>query len=178
MKDVIVTYSSSYGHTKKYAEYIACQLGCEIVEFRQTRIRDYKPYDIIIYCAPIKNNMVVDAYKFTYNLDLLKDDVQLYIFADGILKPTKELLHSIVMENFNKPDAGVVHFFYGEGGLNIDTLKWSDMLHLRYYLEEGMKGKPGERYYELAKLIGDAFDNSDMAYADPLIAKVLDELDE
>ncbi|MCQ2749278.1 MAG: flavodoxin domain-containing protein [Clostridia bacterium] len=178
MKDVIVSYSSSYGHTKKYAEYIARELNCEIVDFSQTRVRDYKPYDIIVYCAPIKNNMVVDAYQFTYNFNLLKDNVQLYVFADGILKPSEELLKSIVSENFYKGDAGKVHFFYGEGGLDIDTLKWSDMLHLRYYIEEAARSKPGDRYYELAKLIGDPFDNSNMAYADALIQKVLEELDE
>ena len=178
MKKVIVSYSSNYGHTKKYAEYIAEKLNCPIVKFEGTRIKDYNDYDIIIYCAPIKNNMIWNCYKFTYNFDLLNPDTKLFVFADGMLPPSRELLEGIVRENFYREDAEKVKFFYGEGGLDISKITWTDTLHLRYYIEQGLKAKPGERYYELAKIIGEAFDHTDMAYADKLIAEVRKTLDE
>ena len=36
----IVVYRSKYGSTKKYAEWISAELGCEMLEFKEAKIEN------------------------------------------------------------------------------------------------------------------------------------------
>ena len=49
MKKALVVYKSAYGSTKKYAEWIADELKCDILEKDKCKKEQLKDYDIIIY---------------------------------------------------------------------------------------------------------------------------------
>ena len=45
----IVVYQSETGFTKKYAEWIAEEFGCEAVPFKKTNATKLQGYDKVIY---------------------------------------------------------------------------------------------------------------------------------
>lgn len=48
MKNTVILYQSKYGATKKYAEWLAGRLGCEILETKSTKFTDIEKYDVVI----------------------------------------------------------------------------------------------------------------------------------
>jgi len=49
MRKTIVLYNSKTGYTKKYAEWIASELGAEISDQRDFNLQRYKEFDNIIF---------------------------------------------------------------------------------------------------------------------------------
>ena len=47
--NAIVIYKTKYGSTKTYAEWIAKELACDIVEHKSVSVADLEKYDTIIY---------------------------------------------------------------------------------------------------------------------------------
>ena len=67
----IVIYRSKYGSTKKYAEWIAEELGCNILEFKEAKIENLMKYDTIIYGGGLYAEVINGVYLLTKNFDKL-----------------------------------------------------------------------------------------------------------
>lgn len=48
MKKTAVIYKSEYGSTKKYAQWIAEELGADLLEAAKTKAAELRGYDIIL----------------------------------------------------------------------------------------------------------------------------------
>ena len=48
MSNIIVIYQSKYGATKKYAEWLAEELSCDLVETKKATIEQIEKYDVVI----------------------------------------------------------------------------------------------------------------------------------
>ena len=59
----IVVYQSETGFTKKYAEWIAEELGCEVVPFKKTNATKLQGYDKVIYGGWLMGGMIVGVEK-------------------------------------------------------------------------------------------------------------------
>ena len=49
----IILYTSKYGATKRYAEWLAEETGFDLIETKKAKISDVKQYDTIILCGGI-----------------------------------------------------------------------------------------------------------------------------
>ena len=49
MKQIVVVYRSKYGSTKKYAEWIARELGATLCTQKEASLKSLLQYDVIIY---------------------------------------------------------------------------------------------------------------------------------
>ena len=49
MKHTLVVYASRYGYTRRYAQWIAEQLGCCAVEARQVRAEQLAACEVLVY---------------------------------------------------------------------------------------------------------------------------------
>ena len=47
--NTIVIYKTKYGATKKYAQWISEELGCEAVDAKKITVDDILKYDTIVY---------------------------------------------------------------------------------------------------------------------------------
>ena len=91
MNKAIVIYTSKRGSTRQYAEWIAEDLGCEVVplcdvDFKNTDLYDY---DCIVYGGWIRGSGIVGFDKLSKRLDadLMK---RLIVFGVGFADETAE----------------------------------------------------------------------------------------
>ena len=82
----IVIYKTKYGATKKYAEWIAEELGCDMVDAKDIKIDDILKYDTIIYGGGLYAEIINGVHMLTKNMDKLKDK-KIAVFTTG-LTPT------------------------------------------------------------------------------------------
>ena len=54
--EIIVTYNSKTGFTKKYAEWIAEDLGCEVIQ--ESELKNVSAYDVIVHGGWIMGGMI------------------------------------------------------------------------------------------------------------------------
>lgn len=79
----IVIYKSKYGSTKKYAEWIAEELGCEAVDSKNIKPEDLKEYDNIVYGGGLYAEVIAGVSLITKNIDILSDK-KIAIYTTGL----------------------------------------------------------------------------------------------
>lgn len=79
----IVVYKTKYGSTKTYAEWIAEELSCEVVDVKDTDIQKLSEYDTIIYGGGLYAEVINGVSIITKNLDKLKDK-KIAVYTTGI----------------------------------------------------------------------------------------------
>jgi len=81
--NAIVIYKSKYGSTKAYAEWIAEELSCPVVDAKKVKATDLDAYDTIIYGGGLYAEMIAGISLITKNFDRLKDK-HLIVFSTGL----------------------------------------------------------------------------------------------
>lgn len=101
MKRSIVIYSSKRGSTKQYAEWIAEELGSDLVTFAESRNIDLRAYDLVIYGGWLRGSGIVDFDVFRKRLtrDLLD---KMIVFGVGISNETVENYKQVYDINYKK----------------------------------------------------------------------------
>ena len=69
----IVVYKTKYGSTKQYAEWIAEDLGCDVVDTKNVKVDDLLGYDTIIYGGGLYAEVINGVSLITKNTEKLKD---------------------------------------------------------------------------------------------------------
>lgn len=82
----LVIYKSKYGSTKKYAEWIAEELGCEAIDAKGVKPSDLEKYDTIVYGGGLYAETINGVSLITKNIDKLRDK-RIAVYTTG-LTPT------------------------------------------------------------------------------------------
>ena len=119
MKAVVV-YQSRYGHTQRYAQAIACQLGCPLMTFTEAQRQDLTEFSHLIYGAPV----YLGKFK---GGDFLKKhlDKQLWIFAVGLSLPDSPHYEEVLKLSVAPEVQSHARFYPMHGGMNFPQLSWS-----------------------------------------------------
>jgi menaquinone-dependent protoporphyrinogen IX oxidase len=83
MNKTIVIYKTKYGSTKSYAEWIAQDLGCTVVDAKDVKIDDLLQYDTIIYGGGLYAEIINGVSLITKNFDKLSGK-KVIIYTTGI----------------------------------------------------------------------------------------------
>ncbi|MDE6132113.1 MAG: flavodoxin domain-containing protein [Oscillospiraceae bacterium] len=118
MKTVVV-YKSKYGYTKKYAEWLAESLGCDIKE--NASLADVSGYDCIICGGGIYAGRINGAKLIAKNLDKLSGK-KLVLFAVGANVGRPEELEAFWEQALEEKVRGNVPHFYLRGGFDYGRL--------------------------------------------------------
>ena len=122
MKSVVV-YSSITGFTRKYAEWIADDLSCDISSVEDTTIEKLLEYDTIVYGGSLHAAGMAGIKIIKKNLPGLINK-NLVIFASGASPYREELLDLIREKNFTAEEEKQVKLFYLRGGFNYSKLNF------------------------------------------------------
>lgn len=174
-KEGIVLYSSRTGYTKRYAEYIAKELGFDIKPISKANLFNVSCYPTIIYGGGLHHNNIdgiqgiQDGFKYF-------SDQKLIIFSVGVGSVNDDLIKQIKLKNF--PDYMDGAFFYHAlpGGLaRKDTMPGGPMAErIEQYRQKRAEGKKLTRGDRLALAIADGEtpeqDRFDTAACAPIIA--------
>lgn len=106
---ILVTYKSKTGFTKKYAEWIAEELGCETKDIKTITSKDAAEYDLIIHGGWILGG-IINGYSIINSFS----PKRLIVFGVGFTPKAK--VDSKKMAEENK--LGDTPLYYFEGGTN------------------------------------------------------------
>ncbi len=116
---VIVAYKSKYGYTKKYAEWIAETLGCDIKE--NASLADVAGYDTVICGGGIYAGRINGAKLITKNLGRLAGK-KLVLFAVGSSAGRSGELEAFWEKALEENVREQVPHFYLRGGFDYGRL--------------------------------------------------------
>ena len=124
MKSVVV-YSSLTGFTRKYAEWIAEDLSCDLFSVKDATIEKLIEYDTIIYGGSLHAAGITGIKIVKNNLRKLTGK-NLVIFATGASPYKEKILDKIREKNFTPEEQKQVKVFYLRGGFNYSKLNFTN----------------------------------------------------
>lgn len=161
MKEVVI-YQSSTGFTKKYAQWIAEELGCEAFELKKVSQDVIDNADTVIFGGWIMGNRIS-------GLDKIRQlhPKNLVIYAVGSTLESLEI-HSIIK---NQNNITTEPFFYYEGGLNFEKMNFLSKMMIKKTQKSANKKKL-EQGKSADIEVGVSYDHTDKEKIKPLIACV------
>lgn len=133
----IVVYRSKYGYTKKYAEWLAESLGCDIKE--NASFADIASYDAVIYGGGIYAGRINGAKLITKNLSRLSGK-KLVLFAVGSSVGRPQELEEFWTKALEETVREKIPYFYLRGGFDYSRLGNVDRLMMNM-LKKMLLGK-------------------------------------
>ncbi len=119
----IVVYKSKYGSTKNYAEWIAQDLSCTVVEASEIKVDELRQYDTIIYGGGLYAEVIAGLSLITKNIEKLKDK-KIIVYTTGLTPPEcREYYDKLVMEkNFKDGKSDNIKIFNYPGKMVVSEL--------------------------------------------------------
>ncbi len=170
MMKILVTYKSKTGFTKKYAEMVAEEVDCTLMEFKKVSATTMSEYDIVVFGTRMHAGFV-DGLKKAYKLYQESTATQFVVFATGGM-PNKleDVVKEMWQNNLNTEELAKLPHFYMQAGLSYEKMSLGDRLMMKMAAKMMTKQEPKNDYdRELAKAVNGSYDISDKKYAEPLI---------
>ena len=169
----IILYTSKYGATKRYADWIAEETGFDCVETKKAKIEDVRKYDIIILGGGIYASGIAGLSFLKKNIEQLQGK-KVLVFCDGASPYEDEAFQQIVAHNM-KDGLKDIPCFYCRGGLDMDAMGFVDR-NLCKILRKAVAKKNPEDYEIWEKALMEAGDEkcdwTDKAYIAPVLEAV------
>lgn len=115
-KEGIVLYSSRTGYTKRYAEYLAEELGYTIKPLQKANLFNVSCYPTIIFGGGLHHNNI-DGIKGIQEGFKYFGDQNLILFSVGLASVNDDLIKQIKFKNFPDFMTGTYSYFALPGGL-------------------------------------------------------------
>ena len=171
MKTVVI-YRSKSGFTRKYAEWIACDLGADLFDCRKIQTRTLSDYDVIVFGGSLHKGDINGISLITRNLALLSEK-RVIVFVTGGSLPREGIEEEILGANFNADERKRVRLYYYRGGMDVGKLGILDRLMMMGKRRKLMRENPSDLTETDRAFLG-AFekpaDGTDKTVIAPLVA--------
>ena len=174
---ILVVYKSVTGFTKRYAQWISEELGCETGELKEVSAEKLGEYQVILFGGGFHAGLV-DGLKQAKALYEKSGAERLIVFATGATPGTEtDMIEAAWKNNLTAEELMRIPHFYMESGLRYDNMPFRDKLMLKMF-HAMIKGKKDKTEYEKAraKALGNSYDHSSREYIKPLLKWVQQEL--
>lgn len=178
MGKTAVIYKSKYGATKKYAQWIADELKCDLLERENVRADMLESYDTIVYGGGIYANGISGIDLLTKNYDRIKDK-NIVVFTCGLADPQNSKNISRIREGLKKAfteelyrKAAVYHL---RGGIDYSKLGFMHKTMMSMLYKMASKKEPSQLNDEDSEMLcgyGKAVDFTNKASIEPLVSYV------
>lgn len=142
MQKIIVVYQSKYGATKKYAEWLAEKLQCDIIQKSKSNLNMLQDYDIIIYGGGIYATGIAGFTSIKKNYDKLNDK-HLIVFAVGASPFDEKNIIELKERNFTD-EISHVPCFYFRGTFDESIMTTGDRILIGMLKKAVSKKDPSE----------------------------------
>ena len=161
----IVIYKSKTGFTKRYAEWIAKDLGCEALSADKVSAKELQQYQTIIYGGGIMAGQIGGLKKLK-GVIAGNPDKKLIVFATGAT-PAEALKEkdTIKEANFTTEESKNIPYFYFQSGINYEDMKLGAKLLMKMFA--AMLGKKKSKTAEeqgMVETITKSADYSDIKF--------------
>ena len=170
----IILYTSKYGATKRYADWLAAESGFDCIETKNAKIEDVIQYDAIILGGGIYASGISGLSFLKKNIEKLQGR-KIIIFCDGASPFDEKAFQQIIDYNLKGPLSGLP-CFYCRGAWDMDRMNFADRNLCRLLQKIVAKKKTGD--YEIwEKALLEAgnkkCDWTDKAYIKPILEALI-----
>ena len=166
----IILYTSKYGATKRYADWLAAESGFDCIETKSAKIEDVIQYDAIILGGGIYASGISGLSFLKKNIEKLQGR-KIIIFCDGASPFDEKAFQQIIDYNLKGPLSGLP-CFYCRGAWDMDRMNFADRNLCRLLQKIVAKKNPGD-YDVWEKALIEAgsqkCDWTDKAYITPIL---------
>ena len=165
MKSVIVYYSKT-GFTKRYADWIAEELHCDVIPYK-----DFMKGAADVNATVIFGSRVHAGRIHHLNNVKARMSGNLIVFAIGATPASAEnVIHKIWADNLTETELNSIPHFYMPGGLDYSKMGFSDRAIMKI-VAKLMKGKKDKTEDEtgFGQAIQDSYDISSREAIEPLV---------
>lgn len=143
----LVAYRSKSGYTRNYAEWIASELGADLLDSAAVTADRLKTYDAVVFVGGIYASGI-NGFKDFQKKDPALHDKLLAVFAVGVSPGRPEELEGLLNHNMTPAQRERTRFFYLRGGFEYSRLGFVDrilMQVLKWTLKRKKQLTPDER---------------------------------
>lgn len=116
-KKILVTYTSKYGSTERYAEWIAAALGADILAAKAVKPGTLSQYDVVVHGGGLYAGGIAGIKLVTQN-----PCKNLVVFTVGLADPASTDYSAIINQNFTPELLAKTKLFHMRGGINYKQL--------------------------------------------------------
>jgi len=171
----VVLYESKYGATRKYAQWISEELGCELFERSRFKPENLKHYDTVLYGGGLYAGGVAGSQLLVKNFSLLEGK-RVAVFTVGLADPSNPENIANIRKGLDRiftPDQqSRITFFHLRGGMDYSRLTFMDRLLMSMLKKIVAKKSPAEmtdEERELLETFGKSVDYTDRQTIGPVV---------
>lgn len=172
---ILVTYKSVTGFTKHYAELIARQVNCTLLDFKGASEKAMSEFDVVVYGARVHAGKISGLSK-AKEMFAKSGAKKLIVFATGAT-PAAAAEEIEKVHNANISPSENIPFFYMQSGLRYEKMPLGDRMIMK--AAASMMSKKNDKSdvetgFEQA--IKSSYDMSSDEFVQPLVKYLNEEL--
>ncbi|MBR4754589.1 MAG: flavodoxin [Lachnospiraceae bacterium] len=167
----LVIYTSQTGFTKKYAQWLADEMGADIFDLRDVRKREdafFAGYEAIVYAGWCMAGSIVKVKWFLGKAEQWKEKRLAVICVGGSPNDNPDV-EVLLKKLLNDEQRKYIKAFYCQGGINYEKMNGPSRVSLKMFVGALKKNKD-EKIREMAEVISTTYDISDKKYIEPVVA--------
>jgi len=169
-ENILVTYKSVTGFTKRYAEMIARETGCTIKDFNEVTTQTMSGYDTVVFGGRLHAG-TVDSLKKAKKLFNQSKASRFIIYATGAAPgDATEIIEEMWSRNLSPEELTDIPHFYMQSGLCYEKMPFMDKMMMKAFCSI-MNKKPvkDESDEQFKSMICRSYDISDRKFIIPLV---------
>ena len=169
----IILYTSKYGATKRYADWLSEATGFACVETGKAKIADVSACDTIILGGGIYASGIAGLSFLKKHMDRLQGK-KVIVFCDGASPYEEKAFRQVVSYNLKGPLAGLP-CFYCRGAWDFDNMTFAHKNLCRMLRKAVAKKKPEDREVWEKALMEAGFEKhdwTDKSYLAPILEAI------
>ena len=174
---ILVTYKSKTGFTKKYAEMIAEEIECSLVDFKAMTAEKMSDYDVVVFGSRLHAGMV-DGLKKAKEMFAKSSAKKFVVFATGATpNEATEIVDGVWKNNLSEEELESVPHFYLQSGICYERMPFVDKTIMKMAASMMSKKQDKDEYEEgFEQALKGSFDISSKEYTKPLIDYLVEGL--
>ena len=165
----LVTYQSSTGFTKRYAEIIGSRTGAHVMELKEATAGIMGEYDLVVHGGGLYAGSL-SGIKKARALFRKSSAKKFAVFAVGAMPPDSPTMEETWKRNLTEEEMKTVPHFYMLGGLDYQGMKIVHKIMMKVAITGVKQAKNRDEWAEaFLRTCAGSFDAVDPKYAEPLV---------
>ena len=170
----LVIYNSKTGFTKRYAQWIGEDAGCECVDFKEGAKRNLSDYDAVVFGGWCMAGGITKVSWLKKKIpELSRAGKKIIVFAVGASPADSPDIPEGMRNNFSEEEWKSVKVFYCPGGLDYSRMNFMSRTLMGMLAKSLSKKKDAtESDRKKAEMISRSYDISDRKYIVPIVSEI------
>ena len=176
MPKILLICKSTTGFTRRYADWIAAETGCHVIDFRAANPKTLAGFDTILFGSRLFAGKIDGLDKIRPMI--AASGARFILFATGATpNAAEDIINAMWRTNLSPDELRTVPHFYMQAGMNFAKMPFIErmMMKLATLIMARKKEKTAEEQ-GFADALSRSFDITSPEYARPLIDHIRNEV--